>query len=235
MRLIRNVNTMKTHNGRIIVCLLAILLSTVLFTSCHKWFPHNYEYGMSFEIDGVDFEVESTYNSTGLCIFDTMPRIVGTQMRLYWFLPSGSNPMSGVAYYRMNKGQYSSDVVKACCPARVELRFDAGKEFRKVRNAEVIIPSTGSLTLLGKFADLSEVDFSQSQEVENYAFKSDALVSCEVASFDAGYFKLESCDVDANGRGTYEGSFDLTFKVDLNGVQREVHLQNGHFYSRKKE
>ena len=82
---------------------------------------------------------------------------------------------------------------------------------------------------------MSEVDFSQSQEVEKYAFKSDALVSCEVASFDAGYFKLESCDVDANGRGTYEGSFDLTFKVDLNGVQREVHLQNGHFYSRKKE
>ena len=40
---------------------------------------------------------------------------------------------------------------------------------------------------------------------------------------------------DANGRGSYEGSFDLTFKVDLNGVQREVHLQNGHFYSRKIE
>lgn len=148
-----------------IVCLLAILLSTVLLTSCHKWFPHNYEYGMSFEIDGVDFEVESTYNSTGLCIFDTMPRIVGTQMRLYWFLPSGSNPVSGVAYYRMNKEQYSSDVIKACCPARVELRFDAGKEFRKVRNAEVILPSTGSLTLLGKFTDLSEVDFLKAKRL----------------------------------------------------------------------
>lgn len=227
---------MKDCNIRLLAYLFASFILSFVLASCHKLFKHNYEYGISFEIDGAKFEAVSTYSATGLCLFDTQPKVSESMMQLYWQLPSTpAGFFSDAVIYSLTPEQFTSAGVKECCPTYLELRFDAGKEFRKVHNAEVVFPGGSNLSARCRWADLTNRDVSPYPGETNYCFLCNVSDFHDVSDFDSGYFRIESCDVDVNGRGSFEGSFDLTFKVDLDGVQHEVHLENGHFYSRKVE
>ena len=227
---------MKNYNIRVLAYLLASFMLSVVLTSCHKLLTHNYEYGISFEIDGAKFEEMSTYSATGLCLLDVQPTVSESLMKLYWQSPSSPSGFSSdAAIYSLTPEQFASAEVKKCCPTYLELKFDAGKEFRKVHDAEVVFPGGGCLSARCRWADLTNRDVSPYPGETDYRFRSSDFDFHDVSDFDSGYFRIESCDVDVNGRGSFEGSFDLTFKVDLDGVQREVHLENGHFYNRKVE
>ncbi len=227
---------MKDSNVRLIIILFTSFMLGAILTSCHKLFTHNYEYGISFEIDGAKFEEVSTYSATGLCLLDTQPRISKNLMKLYWQVasrPSGFS--SDAAIYSLTPEQFASESVKECCLTYLELKFDAEKEFCKVHDVEIVFPSGGCLSARCRLADLINRDVSSYPGETDYRFLCNDFDFHNVSDFDSGYFRIENCDVDFNGRGSFEGSFDLTFKVDLDGVQHVVHLQNGHFYSRKVE
>ena len=88
---------MKNYNIRVLAYLLASFMLSVVLTSCHKLLTHNYEYGISFEIDGAKFEEMSTYSATGLCLLDVQPTVSESLMKLYWQLPSSPSGFSSDA------------------------------------------------------------------------------------------------------------------------------------------